>query len=294
MVTSTAKKYIKKHSIFAILRRAVMITFGAILTGVALQIFLVPNQIIDGGIVGISIILSHLTGFSLGLFLFVLNIPFFFLGYKHIGKVFAYSSVLGITVLSLTTNFLQPIHVTATDDPLLTTVFGGITLGVGVGTVLRSGGSLDGTEILAIMFNKSIPFSVGETIMFFNIFILGSAGFVFSWDSAMYSLITYFIAYKMIDIVIQGLDESKSVWIISQNYEEVGNAIIHELGRSVTYLEGQGGFTGTEMKVIFCVVTRLEEAKLKMLITDVDPDAFLAVANISEVRGGRFKQRELH
>jgi uncharacterized membrane-anchored protein YitT (DUF2179 family) len=181
-----------------------------------------------------------------------------------------------------------------TDDPLLAAVFGGIIIGIGIGLVIRYGGSLDGTEILAVMFNKKLPFSVGQTVMFFNIFILGSAGFVFGWDRAMYSLIAYFIAFKMIDTTIEGFDETKSVWIISEKWEKLGQCILNRLGRGVTYMSGEGAYTGDDKKVIFCVVTRLEEAKLKAIVDDIDPEAFLAIGNIHEVSGGRFKKRDIH
>jgi uncharacterized membrane-anchored protein YitT (DUF2179 family) len=276
-----------------ILQRILLITFGALLMGVGLEIFLVPNNVIDGGITGISIILSYLTGLKLGIFLFILNIPFFFIGYKQIGKTFALSTLYGIIVLSITTTLLHPVPA-FTQDILLATIFGGFVLGIGVGIVIRYGGSLDGTEILAILFNKKLPFSVGEIIMFFNLFILGSAGFVFSWDRAMYSLIAYFVAYKTIDITITGLDESKSVWIISDYAIEVGEAILNRLGRGVTYINGEGAFSGDDKKVIFCVINRLEEAKLKDIVTEYDQNAFLAVADIAEVRGGRFKKRNIH
>ncbi len=290
------QREIKKHqglSKSKILKRTLFIFIGAVLMGVGLEIFLVPNQVIDGGIVGISIILSHLLGWKLGLFIFILNIPFFFIGYKQIGKTFALSTLFGITILSITTSLLHPVPA-FTEDILLATVFGGIILGVGVGIVIRYGGSLDGTEILAILANKKLPFSVGEIIMFFNIFILGSAGFVFGWNRAMYSLIAYFVAFKTIDVVIEGLDESKSAWIISEYYQEIGDAIIARLGRGVTYLNGEGAYTGDNKKVIFCVITRLEEAKLKSIVEDLDESAFLAVSNIAEVRGGRFKKKDIH
>jgi uncharacterized membrane-anchored protein YitT (DUF2179 family) len=274
-------------------QRTIFIIFGAILMGVGIEEFLVPNRILDGGIVGISIILSHLTGVKLGLFIFVLNIPFFFIGYKQIGKTFALSTLLGIAVLSITTALLHNVPA-LTEDLLLATVFGGIVLGVGVGIVIRYGGSLDGTEIMAILINKKIPFSVGEIIMFFNVFIFAIAGFVFGWDRAMYSLLAYYIAFKTIDIVIAGLDESKSAWIISDHYEDIGETILARLGRGVTYLKGEGAYTGDDKKVIFCVITRLEEAKLKEIVQEIDPSAFLAVANIAEVRGGRFKKKDIH
>lgn len=283
----------RKLSKLYIAQRAFFITLGAILMAIGLEVFLIPNQVIDGGITGISIILSYLTGWKLGIFLFVLNLPFFFVGYKQIGKTFAVSTLYGIIVLSLATTLLHNVS-GVTEDVLLATVFGGITLGIGVGIVIRYGGSLDGTEILAILFNNKTPFSVGEIIMFFNIFILGTAGFVFGWDRSMYSLMAYFIAFKTIDIVIQGLDESKSVWIISEQYDEIGAAILARLGRGVTYLHGEGAYTGDDKKVVFCVITRLEEAKLKSIVEEIDPSAFLAVANIAEVRGGRFKKRDIH
>lgn len=274
-------------------QRAFFIIIGSILMGVGIEEFLVPNQILDGGIVGISIILSHLLHFKLGYFIFLLNIPFFYIGYKQIGKTFAFSTLLGISVLSITTILLHDVPV-FTNDLLLATVFGGIILGFGVGIVLRFGGSLDGTEILALLFSKKLPFSVGEIIMFFNVFIFICAGFVFSWNRAMYSLIAYFIAFKVIDIVIAGLDESKSVWIISDNSDIIGETIIARLGRGVTYLKGEGAYTGDNKKVIFCVINRLEEAKLKTIVEELDPSAFLAVANIAEVRGGRFKKKDIH
>ncbi|XEC95551.1 YitT family protein [Paenibacillus tarimensis] len=278
---------------FELLLRIFFITIGAMLMAVALEIFLVPNQIIDGGIVGISIILSHLSKVPLGLFLFVLNLPFLFLGYKQIGKTFAISTLYGVTVMSVGTFLLHDVPVLTT-NLFLATVFGGVILGIGVGLVIRFGGSLDGTEIVAILCNKKLPFSVGEIVMFFNLFIMLSAGFVFSWDRAMYSLIAYYIAFKMIDITIEGFDESKSVWIISEDAKVIGSAIMDRLGRGVTYLNGEGAFTGDKKQVIFCVINRLEEAKLKSIVQELDTSAFLAVGNIHDVRGGRFKKKDIH
>nr|WP_052154249.1 MULTISPECIES: YitT family protein [Thermoactinomyces] len=274
-------------------KRIILILAGAALVSVGLEIFLVPNHVIDGGITGISIILSHLTGLNLGVLLFTLNLPFFFLGYKQIGKTFAISTLIGVVAMSVGTNLLHPVP-GLTKDPLLAAVFGGIILGAGVGMVIRYGGSLDGTEILAILFNKRIPLSVGQTVMFFNLFILGSAGFVFGWDRAMYSLMAYFIAFKTIDITIEGFNETKSVWIISDYPEELGKVILYRLGRGVTYLSGEGAYTGDAKKVIFCVISRLEEAKLKSIVEEIDPQAFLAIGNIHDIQGGRFKKRDIH
>lgn len=273
--------------------RTTGITMGAIFMAAGLEIFLVPNHVIDGGITGISIMLSYLTGLELGIFLFLLNLPFVYLGFKQMGRTFAISAIYGIIVLSVFTTLFHPVPA-FTDDILLATVFGGIILGVGVGLVLRNGGALDGTEVLAILINKRVPFSVGEIIMFINIFILGAAGFVFSWDRAMYSVLAYVIATKAIDTVVAGLDESKSVWIISDEAEKLGDAINARLGRGVTYLKGEGAYTGDNKKVIFSIITRLEESKLKSIVDDIDPTAFLAIADMSEVRGGRFKKRDIH
>lgn len=275
------------------LTRILLLVMGAGLVSVALEIFLVPNAIIDGGITGISIITSHLSGLPLGIFLFLFNLPFLFLGYKQIGKTFALSTLFGVAVMSIGTYFLHPVN-PLTIDPLLAAVFGGVILGVGVGLVIRVGGSLDGTEIVAILLTKRLPFSVGEIVMGCNIFILGSAGFVFGWDHAMYSLIAYFIAYKVIDITIEGFNESKAVWVISDDFRDIGDAIMRRLGRGVTYMNGEGGFTGGAKTVIFCVITRIEEAKLKTIVGEIDKNAFVAVGNIHDVRGGRFKKKDIH
>ncbi|WP_144461349.1 YitT family protein [Siminovitchia fortis] len=277
----------------AIFWRVIFVTIGAVLMAVALELFLIPNNILDGGITGISIIISYLTDWRVGFILFVLNLPFVYLGYKQIGKTFAIATLYGIFILSLTSVLLHNAYV-VTDDLLLDTVFGGIILGTGVGIVIRAGGSLDGTEVLSILMSQKLPFSVGEVVMFFNFFIFATAGFIFSWDRAMYSIITYYIASKVIDLVVEGFNESKSAWIISEKAEEIGISIMARLGRGVTYLKGEGAFTGNDKAVIFCVITRLEESKLKSIVDEYDPAAFLAIGNISEVRGGRTRKKRIH
>lgn len=282
----------RKYPLSKIIRRAIAITIGAIIMATGLEIFLVPNHVIDGGITGISIMLSHISGWQLGIFLFLFNLPFVYLGFKHLGKSFAFSTIYGIFVLSIFTSLFHPIPA-FTNDILLATVFGGIIAGIGVGIVIRNGGALDGTEILAIVIHKKVPFSVGEIIMFINIFILGTSGFVFGWDRAMYSLLAYVLATKAIDTVVAGMEGSKSVWIISEKAQAIGQAVTERLGRGVTYFEGKGAFSGDNKKVIFSIITRLEESKLKMLVEDIDPSAFLAIADVSDVRG-RFKKKKIH
>ncbi|ASA26069.1 YitT family protein [Paenibacillus donghaensis] len=274
-------------------QRVIMIIIGSAMMSVALEIFLVPNSLIDGGITGISIMLSHLFDIPLGILLTLLNLPFLVIGYKQIGKTFALSTLFAVVLMSIGTYLLHPVN-PITVEPLLAAVFGGVILGVGVGLVVRYGGSLDGTEIVAILVSKKLPFSVGEVVMFFNLFILSGAGFVFGWNNAMFSLIAYYIAFKLIDVTLEGLDQSKSVWIISDKFRDIGEALTERLGRGVTYLDGEGGFSGDEKKVIFVVITRLEEAKLKTIVEDWDSDAFVAIGNIHDVKGGRFKKKSIH
>ncbi|AYA76211.1 hypothetical protein DOE78_12590 [Bacillus sp. Y1] len=287
------KRQHRRLSALRIVQRGIFITIGALLMAVGLEIFLIPNQVIDGGVTGVSIMLSHITGVKLGIFLFLLNLPFVYLGYKQFGKTFAISTVYGIIMLALFATFFHPVPA-FTEDILLATIFGGIFLGIGVGLVIRNGGALDGTEILSIVISKKVPFSVGEIVMFINLFILGSAGFVYSWDRAMYSILAYVIASKAIDIVITGMEESKSVWIISDLAHEIGDAINDRLGRGVTFLHGEGAYTGDDKKVIFCIITRLEESKMTSIVEEIDPSAFLAIGDIAEVRGGRFKKKAIH
>lgn len=283
----------KPLSFWTVAQRILFIAIGGLLMSVGLNLFLIPNQVFDGGITGISIILSHLTGLGLGIFLFVLHIPFIYLGYKQMGKTFAISTLYGIAVLSASTFFmhgLQPL----THDPMLAMVFGGVIGGIGVGIAIRFGGCLDGVELLAILFSRKTPFSVGQIIMFINFFILLSGGLVFGWDRAMYSLIAYFIAFKIIDVVVEGFDEMKSVWIVSEQHQEIGEAVLHRLGRGATYLFGEGGFSGDTKKVLVCYISRLEESKLKTIIDEIDPTAMLAISHVSELRGGMVKKNDIH
>jgi uncharacterized membrane-anchored protein YitT (DUF2179 family) len=278
------------------IRSFIAITLGAALFSFGLEGFLVPHQVIDGGIVGISLITANLTSIPFSILLIVLNLPFLFIGYKQIGMKFVIFSFYGIVMASVFSILIGKMlhHQPVTSDPLLGTIFGGIILGIGVGMVIRNGGSLDGTEITAILINKKVPFSVGEIVMFFNLFILGSAGFVFGWDQAMYSLLAYFIAYKTIDVTVEGLDQTRAVTIISDHAEEIGDAISEKLGRGVTYLQGKGGYTGIDKAIIYCIITRLEESAFKSIVEEIDKDAFIAVSHIHDVKGGQFKKKDIH
>ncbi|WP_149453576.1 YitT family protein [Pasteuria penetrans] len=273
--------------------RSLFVILGSLLVACSLQFFMIPNRIIDGGVTGVSILAAYRTALPLGFFLVVFSLPFFVYGYRQIGKTFAFLTLLGVTSLALGTIFLSHMG-PATRDLLNAAVFGGILQGIGVGLVLRYGGSLDGVEILGITISRHLPFSIGQIVMFVNFFILCAAGFFFGWDHAMYSLICYFIAFKTMDIVVEGLDETKSVWIISDHSAHIAQVILQRLGRGVTYLYGEGGYTREGKMVIFCIVTRLEQAKLKTIIAEVDPNAFLAIGTIHDVQGGRFKKEAIH
>lgn len=280
----TAMDWIKKYLVLII---------GSLIYSAGLEIFLVPNNIIDGGIVGISIMASYLTGIPFGVYMLILNLPFLYLGYKQIGKTFAISTIISIIALSIFSEFLEPMP-QITQDYFLAAIFGGIIAGAGVGLVIRQGGSLDGTEITAIILDRKTSFSVGEVVMFFNLFILGAAGFVFGWDKAMYSLVAYFIISKMIDVVLKGLDESYAVMIVSDEYEEIADALMHRLGRGVTYLHGKGAYTGDDKQVLYCVVTRLEVVKLKEIALEKDETAFVTINPVHDIVGGRFKKKSIH
>jgi len=270
--------------------RLFFLAFGAFIAGFGLEGFLIPNNMIDGGIVGISIMLSYLTKWNLGLLILCINVPFIFLALKKLGKFFVAQTFYAIAMLGVSVNVFHHHH--ATDDVLLATVFGGVVLGIGVGIVLRNNAAMDGTEILSIRLAKKLGFSIGEIIMFFNIFIYAAAGFLYGWDKAMYSVLVYFITYKVIDIVLEGFNESKSVNIISYKSEEIGNAIIQKLDIGVTYIKGRGGYTGDEKDIIYCVVSRLELTKLKELVKSIDQTAFIAVESVHEVEGVRIKEQK--
>lgn len=264
-------------------------TFGAFLAAFALECFLVPNQIIDGGIVGVSIMASYLTNINLGLLLVILNIPFFLLGFKEFGKKFIFGAFYSVLVLALFVNIFH-IFPKVTGDLLLASLFGGGILGFGVGIVLKNNACMDGTEILAMKISSKYPFSIGEIIMFINVFIFITAGFVYNWEQAMYSTLTYFVAYKAIDLIIQGLSEEKSIRIITDKGYEIGNAIIQEMNKTVTYIQAQGGYSKAEKKMVYCIVPRIELYKLKELVIKIDKDAFLSIGDVHEVYGKRYKK----
>ncbi|WP_445490960.1 YitT family protein [Niallia sp. 03133] len=278
----------KKESKTHLIIRYILLMVGASLAAVAIELFLVPNTIIDGGIIGISLIINYITDFSFGILVLVINLPFLFAGYKYIGKNFCISSLFSIIVLGIVESSLHHFEALTT-EPLLATVFGGLLLGAGVGLVIRNSGALDGTEILGILLSKKIPFSVGEFVMFLNVFVFAWAGFVLQWEQAMYSILTYYIASKALDAVIQGFDDTKAAMVISDEYEEIAEALSDRLGRGVTKLKGKGGYLDQDKEVLYVVFTRLEVAKFKSIVQEIDANAFITIMDTQEAHGGRFK-----
>lgn len=292
-MSDTKPKIVQHRKVSFYFKKYLTIFIGALIASVGLEIFLIPNEVIDGGVVGLSIMAQTLSGFSIGIFLILFNLPFLYLGYKQIGQNFAIATLVAILFLSGWSKVMEPIP-PLTTDPFLAAIFGGIIDGLGVGLIIRAGGSLDGTEIVAIIMDKKSVFSVGEVVMFINLFILSSAGLLYGWDKAMYSLVAYFVISKMIDVVIKGLDESYAVMIVTNSHDDITSALNDRLGRGVTLLHGAGGYTGESKEVLYCVVTRLEVDKLKEIVLEKDENAFVTINAVHDIIGGRFKKKAIH
>ena len=266
------------------------ITMGAMLAAFSIQTFLSPNMILDGGVVGLSMIVSKLTNISLSVFTIVLNIPFLLIGYKNLGKKFLVKAVYAMLIFSAFLTMFSNVH-ELTDDILLATIYGGIILGVGVGLVIRSGGCLDGTESVAIIINKNTSFSTGQIIMLFNIFIYLLAGVLFGLDKALYSLLMYFITFKIIDLVSEGLEQAKAALIITDQGLEIANEIYNRLGRTATLIEGNGLVSGKK-DVLYCVLTRMEISQLRSIVNSKDETAFVTITEVSEIIGEHIKSNK--
>lgn len=264
---------------------------GSIITAVGLQFFLLPNHLLDGGVTGISIIFAKLTGIPLGLFLLTLNIPFVVLGYKKFGRDFALYSVLGITTLAALTFF--HLEHGFTDAPILAAIFGGIFVGVGVGLVVRYGGIIDGADTIAVLIDRVTVFSVSEAIMVINSVIIACAGFVFGWENALYSLIAYFVAHKAIDVTVEGLDESRSLWIVSMQVRDIGREINEIIEEPVTYVKESDPSDREPHGVMLAVITRFQEQKVMRAARKIDPRAFIVITDAHEVMG-KVSENSLH
>lgn len=279
-----------KNNIKELVISFLFITVGATVAAFAIEEFLAPNNIMDGGIVGISMIVDKFTFIPLSVITIILNLPFLFIGYKQLGKMFLVKTAYAMAIFSIMLQVFLPFR-NATKEELLATVFGGVILGIGVGLVIRYGGCLDGTETVAILLSKKVSLSVGQIVLVCNIVIYSAVGILFGLDRAMYSLLTYFITSKVIDMIEIGMDQAKAVMIITNEGKRIADSIYRRLGRTVTMLEGEGLISGKKV-VLYCVVTRIELSELKRIIKGDDASAFMTISDVSEIVGTHIKKND--
>jgi uncharacterized membrane-anchored protein YitT (DUF2179 family) len=291
-----AKAY-REFKIIAVsfFRDMVLICLGIGSAAFGLKGFLIANNFIDGGATGISLLISQLTVAKLPVMLVLINIPFLLLGLGTIGKGFTIKAALAIGGLALATAFINFPHVT--DDKLLVAVFGGFFLGAGIGLTIRGGAVIDGTEVLALFLSKKFSTTLGDIITVINIVIFSAAAYFLSVDIALYAMITYLAASKTVDFVLEGIEEYTGVTIISTHNEEIKEMIINILGRGVTIYKGKGGYgkkgQSEDRNIIYTVITRLEISKLNTEIQKIDPNAFVIMTAVKDIKGGMIKKRRL-
>ena len=264
------------------------ITVGAVLAAFALEEFLVPNHIYDGGVTGVAMIVAHFTPAKLGFMVALFNLPFVVYAWWKLGHVFVVKFFYAIALFSTMTVMFESLE-NATDDIILAVTFGGVLLGTGVGLVLRGGGCLDGTEIVALVLNRAFSFSIGQTVLIFNIAIYALAGYFFGMNRGMYSLLMYFITSKVIDIVEIGMDSTKSVMIITDDGSALAQEIFEQLGRTVTFMRGKGLVSSEGKDILYCVVTRAEIYDLKKIIEETPGSTFTTISEVSEIVGNHIK-----
>ncbi|WP_299094052.1 YitT family protein [uncultured Metabacillus sp.] len=289
---SKSKKH--KPNKLKITLRGLIVILGGFIAAYGLEAVLIPNNVSDGGVTGLSIVGSQLVGLPLGILIAVLNIPFIWLGYQQIGKSFAINSIIGIASLAVGTSLMHHIPAIIEGDTLLITVVGGIILGFGMGLALRNGGALDGIDMLAVLLSRKLPFGTSDLILFLNLFVFIFVSTVFGLQGAILSAIAYFIASKVIHIVEEGLSGSKTFKIITNQPQLMVETIRDRLGRSATYKEAYGGYSHEKFMEITCVINRLEESKIKEIIHEIDESAFVTVYDVAEVKGGNFRKRNIH
>ena len=270
-------------------KNLLQIFIGSGMAVFAMKGFMIPNQFMDGGVTGISILLHEITHIPISIFIFVFNLPFIYLGYKRIGKTFAVQTSIAVILLTIGLIFvdLKPF----TSDKLLIAVFGGILIGTGVGLVIRSGGVLDGAEVIAVFTRRRIGFSNSEIVMIFNTFIFAGAAFHFGIETAMYSLITYFAATRATNYIVDGIEQYTAVNIISSKHEKVKALLVNELGKGITVYKGERGYlpgsfdVKTDCEIIVTIVTRLEINQIQASVIEIDPKAFVFIQNINDATG---------
>lgn len=268
----------------------IMLTTGSIIAAYALESFLIPNTILDGGVTGISIIVSKITNLPVSLLVLILNIPFVYIGYKNLGRGFLIRAVYSMVLFSVSLSvfrYYEPL----TEQMLLATVFGGILLGLGVGLVIHFGGCVDGTESVALVISKKTTLSVGQVVLVFNLVIYSVAGLIFGLDRAMYSLLTYFITFKVIDFVSEGFEQAKAALIITEKGTDMAKEIYKRLGRTVTTIRGKGLISG-DKEVMYCVLTRMEIYELRHIAEEMDESAFITILEVSDIIGQHIKSTQ--
>ena len=270
-----------------------LIVLAILSAGLGLKGFLLSSHFIDGGVTGISMLLSSILEFPLSILILLINLPFIAIGFRQIGWKFALRSALAIAGLSLCLAFIH--YPDVTSDKVLTAVFGGFFIGAGIGLAIRAGAVLDGTEIAALLVSKSSNIlRVGDVILLLNIVIFSAAAFFLGIEVALYSVLTYFAASKTIDFILHGIEEYTAVTIISESSEAIREAIVRRLKRGVTIYKGQGGKTRVEQDILFCVVTRLEIGRVKNVAKEIDPHAFIVINPLADADGGITKRKTLH
>jgi uncharacterized membrane-anchored protein YitT (DUF2179 family) len=287
-----------KRRIFKEIKNYILIGLGILSAGMGIKGFLLSSHFIDGGVTGVSMLLNNILGIPLSILIALINLPFIILAYFQMGAKVALKSSIAIAGLSLCLAFLP--YPDVTPDKLLTAIFGGFFIGVGIGLAIRGGGVLDGTEIAALLISKSSSIlRVADVILIMNVVIFTTAAFFLGIERAAYSILTYFAASKTIDFLLHGLEEYTGVTIISEKSEEIRHTIVEKLDRGVTIYSGKGGYgkRGEKLQdseIIFIVVTRLEVGSLQAIINSIDPDAFIIQHSINDMQGGMMKKRRLH
>lgn len=271
------------------------IVIGVFSAGFGLKGFLLPNQFIDGGATGVSLLLQNVTALPLEILLIIVNIPFIILGAKTVNKKFAIKSVIAIAMLAIVVHFIK--YPTVTDDKLLIAVFGGFFLGLGIGMSMRGGGVIDGTEVLAIYLSRKFSLTIGDILLLINILIFSVGAYVLSVETALYAILTYLAAAKTVDFVIDGVEEYIGVTIISERHEDIRKMLTEELRRACTIYAGKGGYgtqgTSYDKDILYTVITRLELSKLETEIDKIDKDAFIIMGTIKDLKGGMIKKKPM-
>ncbi len=286
-------KRIRTIEIKRSVKDALFIIVGVLSAGLGLKSFLLPNNFLDGGVMGISLLTKFLTGIDLSLLVVAINIPFIIIAYTQVSKSFAVKTLIAIVLLAICLAVIEfPV---ITTDKLLIAFFGGFFLGLGIGLSIRGGCVIDGTEVLAIYSSKKTTLTVGDVILFLNIIIFSVAAYLINIETALYAILTYLVASKTVDFVVHGIEEYTSVMIVSKKSEEIKEVIIEKMGRGVTILKGKSGFGKqghqAEYDVIFSVVTRLEIQRLKTEISKIDDGAFVVENSVNDIKGGMIKKR---